>query len=177
MPDKIEAAATALQEYAKTKDIGAIERAVDSLEEFDIWSIKPDERLTERRRLLLNWSRVLHAIDGIKGPGFDPEANPTSKYPPPPPGYPSSVTPQSVSDPAARARYEAAIVENEKKRAQRRTQMLAVSLEERAFQAAHRAAERLYTTSVADQSELDAVFQQAGLGEAGRKQVRGTGPH
>lgn len=171
MADKIEDAATALDAYAQTKNIDAMEKAVDSLEEFDIWSIRPSERLTGRRRLLLGWSRVLHAINGIKDPKFDPDANPTSRTAPPPPGYPSGVTPQSVGDPLVRARYEVAIAENEQKREQRKTQMLALSLEARAVQSAHRAVERLYTSSSADQKELSGVFQEVGLGDAERTAV------
>lgn len=170
MPDKIDQAVAALQEFAKTKDAGAIEKAVDSLEEFDIWSVKNDLRLETRYRLLLNWSRTLRAIDSIKQPGFDPEANPPLAHVAPPAGGQSSVS--YTQDPRSRAQYEAAVKENEKKAASHKTQVLLIELEERAVESAHRVIDRLYTSSAADQKEIDAAFQEAGLSEVRRKEVR-----
>ena len=170
MPDKIEDATTALQEFAKSRNIDALERAVDALEEFDIWSIKPDQRLPARGRVVLTWCRVFRALDAVEDPGYDPNSS-ASRYPPPPAGYPSGVKPESVRDPRARARYEAAIAENEKKRANRKTQMLARALDDRAVRAVHKIIPRLYTSSAADRKELHAIFDESGLSEARRKQM------
>jgi len=171
MPDKIDDANGALGEFAKNRDINTLEKAVDAIEEFDFWSVKPEERLAARRRLLLTCAKVLVAIDGIKDPSYDPKS-PPSMYPSPPPGYPAGVTPQSVRDPAARARYEAAIAGNEKKKAARRTQLLAEEFENRAVEKTRRIIERLYTSSAADQKEIEAVFEEARLSPARRQQVR-----
>jgi len=151
MPDKIDQATTSLREFIKTRDVEAIEKAVDSLEEFDIWSLKPDQRLEARRRLLLNWSRVLRDIDSVKQPGFDPEADPPIARAAPP-GSPS-------------------LVDQRKKVAHHRTQVLVIELEERAVESAHRVVERLYTKSAADQKEMEAAFKEGGLSEARRAQV------
>src|SRR5437762_3432674 len=163
MPNKIYTTMTDLQEFGKSRDIGAIARAVDALEEFDVWSIKPDQRLEARHRLVVNWCRALVAIDSVKEPGFDPDADRIAINPSPPPGYPSGVSPKSVRDAKARAQYEAAIAEHEKKKARDRAQLLAIELEDRAVGSAHQALERLYTSSAADRKEIDAVFQEASL--------------
>ncbi|MGA2599922.1 MAG: hypothetical protein ABSH09_23370 [Bryobacteraceae bacterium] len=170
MPDKIDEAVAALQEFAKTRDAGALEKAVDSLEEFDIWSVKNDLRLETRYRLLLNWSRTLRAIDSIKQPGFDPEADPPLGHVAPAGGGQSSAL--SAQDARSRSQYEAAVKENEKKAAIHKTQLLVIELEERAVESAHRVVDRLYTSSAADRKEIDAAFQEAGLSEVRRKEVR-----
>ena len=172
MPDRIEEAAKALREFDKTHDAGTLERAVEALEEFDFWSVKANERLESRHRLLVEWSRVLIAIDGAKQPGYDPETTRIAMNPPPPEGYPSGVSPQSIRDPAVRARYEIEIKEYDKKKAEDSKQVLLVELEDRAITAAHRVVERLYTASTADQKAIDAAFEEGGLKPDLRKQVR-----
>jgi len=151
MPDKIDQAANSLKDFANTRDIEAIEKAVDSLEEFDIWSLKPDQRLEARRRLLLNWSRVLRAIDSVKEPGFDPEADPPIAR---------------AAPPNTQAGLDA-----EKKAAHHRTQVLVIEFEERASESAHRVAVRLYTKSAADQKEMESAFREGGLSDVRRAQV------
>ena len=69
MPDKIDHATAGLAEFSATGNPAGIEKAVDSLEEFDIWSLNPNQRLAARQRLLTSWGLVLMAIDRIKEPG------------------------------------------------------------------------------------------------------------
>jgi hypothetical protein len=153
MPDKIDHATAGLAEFSATGNPAGIEKAVDSLEEFDIWSLNPNQRLAARQRLLTSWGLVLMAIDRIKEPGFDPEANTPQSRPP------------ATSNSAALADYE-------RRTASHHVQVLLVELEERAIGAAHRVVERLYTKSGADRKEIEAVFQKTGLSDARRTQIR-----
>jgi len=153
MPDKIDEATDGLREFTATRDPAAIEKAVDSLEEFDIWSLSPDQRLAARQRLLTSWSWVLVAIDRVKEPGFDPEADPPAARPP------ASPSPEELAD------YE-------KNKAGHHGQVLLVELEERAIEASHRATETLYTKSGPDQKELEEVFEKTTLSEARQQQIR-----
>jgi hypothetical protein len=171
MPDKIDQAASGLQEFARSRDVDALERAVEALEEFDPWSLKPEQRLPGRRRLLLNWSRVLVAIDTIKEPGFDPDADRPRARVSPPDGFPPGADPKTIQDPRARAQYEAAIAANEKRKIRSRTQGVASELEQRAVESAHRVVDRWYTKSAADRKEIEAVFQEANLSAARRAEV------
>ncbi len=171
MADRIEQAAVSLEEYSKSRDINVLEKAVEALEETDLWSIDPAQRLQARRRLLLNWSRALVAIASVKELGFDPDADAPSTRVPPPDGYPPGVAPETIKDPQVRARYEASIADSEKKKAHYRTQLLAAELDERAVESAHRVVDRWYTKSAADQAEIEAVFQEANLSAARRAEV------
>lgn len=176
MPDRIEEAAKALREFDDTRDAGALEQAVEALEDFDFWSVKASQRLESRHRLLLEWCRILIAIHGARQPGYDPDTARIAMNPPPPEGYPSGVSPKSIRDPAVRARYENEIKEYDKKKAEDGKQVLLVELEDRAISASHRVVERLYTTSAADQKAIDAAFEEAGLKADLRNRVR-QGPN
>lgn len=172
MAGKIAQASAGLEAFSKTKDIHELEQAVETLEEVDLWGIAPERRLQARRSLLLNWSRALVALDAVKEPGFDLDKNVPSTRPPAVEGYPPGVDPQAIRDPQARAQYEAALAASRRNRTRYRTQALAIELDERAIESAHRVLDRWYTASAADQKELDAVFDEAGLSAARRAEVR-----
>jgi hypothetical protein len=176
MREKIKRAGTQLLEFGRTGGVEHLERAVDTLEEVDLLSIKETrERIEVRRELVVGWCRALRAIDGIKDPKFNPDDSPQMNVTPPfengAPIHPSGADPKAIKDPHARAEYEAARAANDKKIAQRRVQWKVKELDDRAIETARRVIERFYTTSAADQKDLEAAFTEAKLPAARRTQL------
>jgi hypothetical protein len=171
MADRVDEAASSLKKFARSGEMADLEKAVEALEEFDMWSVPRGQRLRARRRLLLEWCRALVEIDGVKDPNFDAEAERPRARVRPPGNYRMGTDPRSIEDPAARAEYEAAIAANEKKAVRSRKQSLASELEERVLESAHRVVERWYTKSAADGDEVEGVFGEVKLSAARRAQV------
>lgn len=154
MPDKIDEAAGKLQQFSKDQKVEALEQAVESLEEFDFWSLAPATRLSARRRLLAAWSRTIAAIDRRKDPDFDPEKDqPLLRVAP-------SLSGVAAVDPEASAKL-----------ARRRDQILLLELDERALESAHRVCSRLYTQSPADRKEMDSAFEDGPLSPGRRAEI------
>ncbi len=162
MPEKIGIAAAELDGFEKNGGAAHLQKAVENLEEVDLFSVKQTgERLAARRELLREWCRALSAVDRVKDPKFDPDDAPLLNVMPPLQG--GTQIPPKATTPAARKQYEAAVAANEKKKADRRVQFLARELEERIVESAQRLIGRWYTSSAADRNEIQSVFSETKL--------------
>ena len=116
MTKKTEWALRYLAAFAKTKDVESVHDAIEKLEDIEV-SEMARAQLT-RREVLEAWLQVLAAVDGSLDLAFDPADVPGGNLIPPPSGgvgYPAGVDPKAISDPQARAAYEAALTKNRKK--------------------------------------------------------------
>jgi len=170
MLNKIKIAVTELKIFAENQGNEHVVNAVESLEEVDLLSVKPNsERLIARHDLLLAWCIVLSVVEELKDPDFDPDDAPSLNITPPLDSS-NEIPPKSMS-PEAQKQFEKAIAANEEKKALRRTQHMARELDARAVESAHRITVRWYTKSTADQNEIESVFQEAGISDAKRVQI------
>lgn len=107
----------------------------------------------EKLTLLLD---ILNQIDGKRIVNFDFEDLPTmSVSPPPETGLPSGVDPAEIKDPAAKAKYERAVTENQQKAARYALQKKLAKLDLRVTGQAEGLISDAYTGSAADLAELN----------------------
>ncbi len=172
MPEKIGIAAAELDGFEKNGGAAHLQKAVENLEEVDLFSVKQTgERLKARQQLLREWCRALAGVERVKDPKFDPDDAPLLNVMPPLQG--GTEIPPKPMTPAARKEYEAAVAANEKKKADRRVQFLARELEDRIVESAQRLIGRWYTLSAADQKEIQAVFAETKLAPEQQKMLQG----
>ena len=88
------------------------------------------------------------------------------------PAYASGVDPPVIKDPEVRAKYEAAIQENEKKKARALFQTRLRNLDQIANIETERFLRHYYTTSKEDQSELENLMKQAKLSPARAQKLK-----
>ncbi len=107
-----------VDEFIKNDDIDALENAIDEIE-----AIEEPDKLQEqdfesyRSAKLIHLLDVFNAIDSKKIPDFNFDDMPElAVSPPPETGLPSGVSPDSVKDPAMKAKFEEDIQKNQTKK-------------------------------------------------------------
>jgi hypothetical protein len=173
---KIEQAASALADFRETHATEHLQSAVAALESAAI----PDaadaaQRAAARAQAAKLWLAVIAAIDESIDPAFDPEDVPAKGLTPPPCGdeqLQAGADPKAIADPAARAQYEAALRENQKKAERHRLQTRLRRLEPRASFGAEAFLKLHYTASAADTKECAALIAEAGLSERRNRRLQ-----
>lgn len=177
------AAATALLDRYRSShaldDLRAAESDLFSANDFS--SIRPDELVTRRRAVTSGYARVLHELEALIDPTFDP--NDRNNYPstcvtpPREPGghqYGSCTDPKVVQDPATRAAYVSAIEANAAKIRRMNTQSRVHTLANEVTDSLRRVLREYRTRAPADTTALDTILRQAGISEARRTVIHAT---
>jgi len=167
MAQDLKEVARQLAEFQKTKEPNHLQGAIEALEDVDFSALtQTSGPIDARRRLAWMWLDLLAVVDANLNPDFDSHDAPERGVVPPPsdggqlqPG----ADPKAIKDPTARAKYEAALKENQRKAEQYRLQTRLRRLDPHASADAERFLTRYYTSSTADQEELDGMLSQAKL--------------
>lgn len=157
--------------FVRTRAPATFERALTSLELVSA----PRERGPQRDHVTDAWFALLRALDEVSDPAFNPNDLPQLHLIPPPDHgvvYPAGVDPRAISDPVARATYEAALRDNSRKSAQFAAQYPLRELDARATSAFTRYRSRAYAATVVDGSDFARLLEKSGLSAARRKSIR-----
>jgi hypothetical protein len=184
MTNPINQATSLLAEFEKTKSIAKLESAyvaVGNIPEPGVDKTVP--KAVARREKTIMLFNLLAVIDQNSDTNFYLPNNTNyivalNLAPPPDPKYggtaiyPSGINPTDVKDPAIRSQYEAAIKENEEKRARGRFQTRLHNIDQSANIFAERFLRYNYTNSNEDQSELENLMTQAKLSPARAQKLK-----
>jgi hypothetical protein len=168
---QLEKAGQSLQVFVRTRAPATLEHALTSLELVET----PPTRGPRRDRVTDAWFALLRALDMAKDPAFDPDDLPKLHLIPPPDHgvvYPAGVDPRAISDPAARAAYEAALRDNARKSARFVAQYPLHELDARATSAFARYRERSYAATPVDAADFARLLGKSGLSTARRSSIR-----
>ena len=175
MSELIQAAREAMLQYDTTKDLGHLEEAVEKLDGVDLFEVRGGAKRAEvRLQTLMTWMLALARIDEAKDPNFDPEDAPLTKVSPPQvpgePAYPPGVDPKVIRNPEVRAEYERAIEQNRRKAQQSQYQWQLKALDTEVTERVMSFVKRFYTSSPADQKELNTTMEKVGVNAARQQQ-------
>ncbi len=176
MSSQVEQAGRILAAFEKSKSIDSFFGAVEQMEGVNLMGLgDTKERLAARRAAARMWLKILAAIDEHLDPKFDPEDVPETKVVPPPSGRiqpPPGVSPEAITDPRARAEYEAALKKNAEKIASYNFQTKLQRLNKRASTSAKRFLTTYYTPVHADQQELLSLLREEHLSTVRQGQIK-----
>lgn len=125
----------------------------------------PAARARLRESVLASWLRLIHTLDRLLDPEFDPNDVPELHVQPPP--VPGGIVllpgadPALIPDPVARAKYEEAIAANRAKAVKYRLQVHLRRLDENIPPRAEAFIRGAYSPEPHDQTELRVAIEQA----------------
>ena len=176
MSSNVEQAGRILAAFEKNKAIDPFYGAVEQMESVSLMGLgETKERLAARRDATRMWLKILAAIDEHLDPKFDPEDVPETKVIPPASGRiqpPPGVTPEAITDPRARAEYEAALKKNADKIAGYNFQTKLRRLNTRASASVKRFLTTYYTAADADQQDLLSLMREEHLSNVRQGQIK-----
>jgi len=157
-------------------DLRATSRGL--LSSFIVPRIKPGDLIARRRSLITGFGEVLHQVDLLSDPTFDPnspENTPQICLTPPqePSGrqLASCADPNDISDPATRAQYIAAIDKNNLK-IQRRNQYTSLrALDDEVMSEVQITLRLFHAKTTGDTPALDNILRHAGISDVRRAKI------
>ena len=174
MSQQFEIVARYLAAFEKTKNVKELQNSLEAAEGLTVVGAG-DERVEARRKIAKLWLDILASIDRNLDPNFDPNNPPPERITPPSSGavsYPSGIDPQSISDPAARAQYEAALAENRKKAAEYRLQSKLRRIDPTAIRDSQRFFSAQFTSAAPDQKEFFSLLHAVKLSPSREQRLR-----
>lgn len=170
-----------LAEFKKTRSIEQLDRAFRALESMPFpgvdhtvpWSAARGEQAKMWLNLLATIDQNIDTNFGVNDPQYWAAVSLT------PPGtaeglrYPSGVDPKDIKEPQIRLQYEAAIKQNEEKKARCLFQTRLRNISALAGLDAERFFRAYYTSSKKDQNELGNLMQQAKLSPNRTEKIKG----
>jgi hypothetical protein len=158
MSESTERAAAQLAEFQQKKEPLCLQEASDVLERVSLGEEKDAmKRLVLRRETLTLWLALIAIIDQHTDPNFNPADVPSTSVQPPTVNgvtFPPGVSPDKISDPQARAQYEAEIKKNDQHAVDYRLQTRLKQLGQSVPPKAERFIRMSYTTVPGDQREV-----------------------
>jgi hypothetical protein len=177
MAPEIEQASRQLAEYEKTHRLTDLESAIDAITAVDLLRTPSINRAEARKEVTRLWLAALQDLDALLDPKFDPEDRPVTKVAPPKVNgvqYPPGVDPKVITDPQARAEYEAAIKANLEKIDRGKQQIQLRNMDEEASESLDRYLKRYYTLAAADTRELAQLLDAAKISRPRRLRIESS---
>jgi hypothetical protein len=174
MSEQFEVSARHLAAFEKTKNVKDLQLSLESAEGLAVVGAG-DERVEARRKIAKLWLDILASIDRNLDHNFDPNNPPPERVTPPSSGavsYPTGIDPKSISDPAARAQYEAALAENRRKTAQYRLQVKLRRIDPTAARYSDRFFSTQFTSAPQDEREFDSLLHAVKLSPTREQHLR-----
>jgi hypothetical protein len=173
---QIDQAIGQLTEFNNNKSIDQLENAKMTMERI----VYPDTtaQMPARQQLARMWLKLLATIDQNINTNFDVKDiknYPTLTVIPPPSGgmrLQSGADPEAIKNPAAHAEYIAALKQNQETAEKMNYQLGLRRIDQTASLDVERFFKTIYTTSVADQKELDDILNQSALSVSRKQKIK-----
>ncbi len=180
LPDKTEAriaaAMTGLQRFQSSRSIEDLRATSHALfSAVNLHDIRAEDLVTRRRSITIAFAQVLHQMESLSDPAFDPNDLPWLCVTPPrePNGrqLPACADPKVIADPAIRAEYAAAIDANSAKIARGNAQAKLYLLEDETTGLLAIVLSRFRPRAPSDAAALDGILRRAHISDARRAKI------
>lgn len=171
-------ASQALQRYASSHSVADLNAAVFAMGgTVDLDTLTPANFISRRRELVQAWATIINAIEQSYDPSFNPKQRFSCPIPPPQPSgqLQPCADPANISDPTARAQYEAALGNFKLQLDKARRYQQLVNIEGGAFSGLNMSLQLMAQVAPdgtsSDFAALDSILQRTGLSAGTRAKI------
>ena len=179
-PARLRLAMKHLARFESSQSLNDLEKSVQSAySASDFTRIRAEDRVARRREVVTVYAKIIHYIDAIRDPEFNP--NSLSNRParclvpdrePSGRQLPSCADPKDITDAATRERYIAATNQNDQKLRQPNIQVRIMQIDSEASQDLSYVLSRFRQSTIEDGSGITSILRREGLSENRQAQIK-----